>query len=211
MFELFDSSILVLQDILNIFYQLTATLGFPSYGLAIILMTLVIKMLMYPLTVKQVKSMKGMQILQPKMKELQAKYKDKPEKLQQEMIKLYKETGVNPMAGCLPLVLQMPIFIIIFYGLRDFTFNGATSFLWLVDLAQPDPLYILPVLSALTTYYQQKQTSTEMNQQAKMMLMFMPLFIGYISTTFSSGLVLYWVTMNTVQIVQQWWMSREAA
>ncbi|WP_018702055.1 MULTISPECIES: YidC/Oxa1 family membrane protein insertase [Sporomusaceae] len=211
MFELFDSAILVLQDILNIFYQLTATLGFPSYGLAIILMTLVIKMLMYPLTVKQVKSMKGMQILQPKMKELQAKYKDKPEKLQQEMIKLYKETGVNPMAGCLPLVLQMPIFIIIFYGLRDFTFNGATSFLWLVDLAQPDPLYILPVLSALTTYYQQKQTSTEMNQQAKMMLMFMPLFIGYISTTFSSGLVLYWVTMNTVQIVQQWWMSREAA
>ena len=158
MFELFDSAILVLQDILNIFYQLTATLGFPSYGLAIILMTLVIKMLMYPLTVKQVKSMKGMQILQPKMKELQAKYKDKPEKLQQEMIKLYKETGVNPMAGCLPLVLQMPIFIIIFYGLRDFTFNGATSFLWLVDLAQPDPLYILPVLSALTTYYQQKQT-----------------------------------------------------
>lgn len=211
MFELFDSAILVLQDILNIFYQLTATLGFPSYGLAIILMTLVIKMIMYPLTVKQVKSMKGMQILQPKMKELQTKYKDKPEKLQQEMIKLYKETGVNPMAGCLPLVLQMPIFIIIFYGLRDFTFNGATSFLWLVDLAQPDPLYILPVLSALTTYYQQKQTSTEMNQQAKMMLMFMPLFIGYISTTFSSGLVLYWVTMNTVQIVQQWWMSRDAA
>ena len=211
MFELFDSAILVLQDILNVFYQLTATLGFPSYGLAIILMTLVIKMLMYPLTVKQVKSMKGMQILQPKMKELQTKYKDKPEKLQQEMIKLYKETGVNPMAGCLPLVLQMPIFIVIFYGLRDFTFNGATSFLWLVDLAQPDPLYILPVLSALTTYYQQKQTSTEMNQQAKMMLMFMPLFIGYISTTFSSGLVLYWVTMNTVQIVQQWWMSRDAA
>ena len=211
MFELFDSAILVLQDILNIFYQLTATLGFPSYGLAIILMTLVIKMLMYPLTVKQVKSMKGMQILQPKMKELQTKYKDKPEKLQQEMIKLYKETGVNPMAGCLPLVLQMPIFIVIFYGLRDFTFNGATSFLWLTDLAQPDPLYILPVLSALTTYYQQKQTSTEMNQQAKMMLMFMPLFIGYISTTFSSGLVLYWVTMNTVQIVQQWWMSRDAA
>ena len=211
MFELFDSAILVLQDILNVFYQLTATLGFPSYGLAIILMTLVIKMLMYPLTVKQVKSMKGMQILQPKMKELQTKYKDKPEKLQQEMIRLYKETGVNPMAGCLPLVLQMPIFIVIFYGLRDFTFNGATSFLWLTDLAQPDPLYILPVLSALTTYYQQKQTSTEMNQQAKMMLMFMPLFIGYISTTFSSGLVLYWVTMNTVQIVQQWWMSRDAA
>nr|WP_320147275.1 YidC/Oxa1 family membrane protein insertase [uncultured Anaeromusa sp.] len=211
MFELFDSAILVLQDILNIFYQLTATLGFPSYGLAIILMTFVIKMIMYPLTVKQVKSMKGMQILQPKMKELQAKYKDKPEKLQQEMIKLYKETGVNPMAGCLPLVLQMPIFIIIFYGLRDFTFNGATAFLWLTDLAQPDPLYILPVLSALTTFYQQKQTSTEMNQQAKMMLMFMPLFIGYISTTFSSGLVLYWVTMNTVQIVQQWWMSRDAA
>lgn len=210
MFALFDSAILVLQDILNVFYQFTATLGVPSYGLAIILMTFVIKMIMYPLTVKQVKSMKGMQILQPKMKELQEKYKDKPEKLQQEMIRLYKETGVNPMAGCLPLFLQMPIFVVIFYGLRDFQYAGGTSFLWLTDLAQPDPLYILPVLSALTTFYQQKQTSTEMNQQAKMMLMFMPLFIGYISTTFSSGLVLYWVTMNTVQIAQQWWMSRSA-
>ena len=150
---MFDWAIGLLQELLTFFYGITASLGMANYGVAIILITLAIKIVLYPLTVKQIKGMKAMQDLQPKMKELQTKYKDKPEKLQQEMIKLYKETGVNPMAGCLPLVLQMPIFIIIFYGLRDFTFNGATAFLWLTDLAQPDPLYILPVLSALTTFY----------------------------------------------------------
>ncbi|MEG6584436.1 YidC/Oxa1 family membrane protein insertase [Dendrosporobacter sp. 1207_IL3150] len=206
---MFDTFIGYLQGILTFFYNLTASLGIANYGAAIILLTVVIKMLMYPLTVKQIKSMKAMQDLQPKMKEMQEKYKDNPEKLQKEMTALYKETGVNPLAGCLPLIVQMPILIGIFYAIRDYTYlNPPPQFLWMSDLAAPDATYILPVLSAVSTYIQQKQTTTEVTQQTKMMMIFMPLFIGYISITFPAGLVLYWVVSNLVQILQQWWMYR---
>jgi YidC/Oxa1 family membrane protein insertase len=207
---LFDTFIGYLQAILTFFYNVTANIGLANYGVAIILLTIVIKMLLYPLTVKQVKSMKAMQELQPKMKEMQEKYKDNPEKLQKEMTAMYKETGVNPLAGCLPLIVQMPILIGIFYAIRDYTYlNPPPQFLWITDLAKADHTYILPVLSALTTYIQQKQTTTEVTQQTKMMMVFMPLFIGYISITFPAGLVLYWVVSNVVQILQQWWMYRQ--
>ena len=100
--------------------------------------------------------------------------------------------------------------IAIFFAIRDYQYaQQPPSFLWMKDLAQPDPTYILPVLSAVTTYIQQKQTTSEMTQQAKMMMIFMPLFIGYISITFPAGLVLYWVVSNLVQIAQQWWMYRQ--
>lgn len=149
-----------------------------------------------------------MQDLQPKMKELQEKYKGNSEKLNKEMAILYKDSGVNPLAGCLPLIVQMPILMGIFFAIRDYQYAHLPSFLWIADLSGPDPLYILPILSAATTYIQQKQTSSDMNQQAKMMMNFMPLFIGYISITFPGGLVLYWVVSNTFQIAQQWWMYR---
>ncbi|HWR44034.1 YidC/Oxa1 family membrane protein insertase [Sporomusa sp.] len=201
-----------MQSALTFFYNMTASIGFANYGIAIILLTIAIKALMYPLTVKQVKSMKAMQDIQPKMKELQEKYKGNPEKLNKELANLYKEAGVNPLAGCLPLLVQMPFLISIFFAIRDYQYAQLPpSFLWLPDLAQPDPTYILPVLSALTTYIQQKQTTTEMTQQNKMMLIFMPLFIGYISLTFPGGLVLYWVVSNTFQIAQQWFMYRNNA
>ncbi|MDF2563837.1 MAG: rane protein insertase, YidC/Oxa1 family, partial [Massilibacillus sp.] len=103
---------------------------------------------------------------------------------------------------------QMPILIGIFYAIRDYVYQGAPAFLWVTNLSQADPYYILPVVSAATTYIQQKQTTAEMNQQTKMMMIFMPLFIGWISLTFPAGLVLYWVVSNTMQILQQWWMSR---
>ena len=198
-----------LQQILLFFYGLTEMLGFPSYGVAIILLTIVLKMSLYPLTVKQVKSMKSMQELQPKIKELQTKLKGNPEKLNKEMAALYKTAGVNPLAGCLPLIVQMPFLIGIFYAIRDFQYVDQTSFLWFTDLAHPDPFYILPVISAITTYLQQKQTTTEMTQQNKMMMIFMPLFVGYISITFPAGLVLYWSVGNMIQIAQQWWMYRK--
>ena len=105
-------------------YRLTAAVGGPSYGGAIVLMTVVIKMILYPLTVKQVKSMKAMQVLQPKMKRLQEQYKTNPQLLQQEMQKLYREAGVNPLAGCLPMLVQMPILMAIFYALKDATYEG---------------------------------------------------------------------------------------
>ncbi|WP_425061469.1 YidC/Oxa1 family membrane protein insertase [Sporomusa carbonis] len=198
-----------MQSALTFFYNLTAGMGFASYGLAIILLTIAIKAILYPLTVKQVKSMKAMQEIQPKMKELQEKYKGNPEKLNKELAILYKEAGVNPLAGCLPLLVQMPFLISIFFAIRDYHYvQQPPSFLWMTDLAQPDHTYILPVLSALTTYIQQKQTTSEMNQQAKMMMVFMPLFIGYISLNFPGGLVLYWVVSNLFQIGQQWFMYR---
>lgn len=202
----------IMQNALTFFYNLTASAGYASYGVAIILLTIAIKMLMYPLTVKQVKSMKAMQDIQPKMKELQEKYKGNPEKLNKELANLYKEAGVNPLAGCLPLLVQMPFLIAIFFAIRDYQYAQLPpSFLWMSDLAQPDHTYILPVLSALTTYIQQKQTTTEMTQQNKMMLIFMPIFIGYISLTFPGGLVLYWVVSNITQIAQQWFMYRNSA
>jgi YidC/Oxa1 family membrane protein insertase len=183
-------------------------LGIESYGLAIVFMTVVIKVLLYPLTVRQVKSMKGMQDIQPEMKKLQAKHKNNPQLLQKEMAKLYKDAGVNPLAGCLPLVAQMPILMGMFYALQSLTYAGDPSFLWLTTLSQPDPFYILPVLSAATTFIQQKQTTSEMNQQMKMMMIFMPIFIGWISISFPAGLVMYWVINNVMQILQQWWMYR---
>jgi YidC/Oxa1 family membrane protein insertase len=196
---------------LNWFYTLTAFLGFANYGVAIILMTLVIKICLAPLTYKSVKSMKAMQDIQPKMKELQTKYKNDSQKMNMELAKLYKEVGVNPLAGCLPMIIQMPFLIGVFYAIRDFSYVQEPSFLWMQNLANPDPLYILPIISAATTYLQSKQTTSPDNQQAKMMLYIMPLFIGYISFQFSGGLVLYWVVSNIFQIGQQWFMYRDTA
>jgi YidC/Oxa1 family membrane protein insertase len=155
--------------------------------------------------------MKAMQELSPKMKKIQEKYKDNPQVMQQKIGALYKDAGVNPLAGCLPLLIQMPILMGMYYSLYNFSYPTPESayFLWMTSMSDPDPLYILPVLSALTTFLQQKMTTTDSNNpQMKMMMFIMPLFIGWISINFPSGLVLYWVTMNVVQIIQQWWMYR---
>lgn len=199
----------IVQTVLTYCYNLTVSMGFANYGVAIIVMTVLIKMLLYPLTVKQIRSMKAMSELQPKMKALQEKYKDDKQKLQTEISNLYKVSGVNPLSGCLPLVVQMPILIAIFYAIRDYQYVGPTTFLWLADLANPDPTYVLPVISAATTFVQSLQTMPDTSSaQNKMMLYFMPVFIGYISLQFSAGLVLYWIITNLVQILQQWWMAR---
>ena len=200
----------LLRFVLESLFAITSAAGFASYGWAIVLLTIIIKMILYPLTVKQVKSMKAMQELSPKMKKIQEKYKDNPQVMQQKIGALYKDAGVNPLAGCLPLLIQMPILMGMYYALFNFTYPSAEAakFLWLPSMSEADPLYILPILSALTTFLQQKMTTTEMNQQMKIMMTVMPLFIGWISLSFPSGLVLYWVTMNVVQIAQQWWMYR---
>jgi YidC/Oxa1 family membrane protein insertase len=201
----------LLRFVLESLFAITSAAGFASYGWAIILLTIIVKMALYPLTVKQVKSMKAMQELSPKMKKIQEKYKDNPQVMQQKIGALYKDAGVNPLAGCLPLLIQMPILMGMYYSLYNFSYPTPESayFLWMTSMSDPDPLYILPVLSALTTFLQQKMTTTDSNNpQMKMMMFIMPLFIGWISINFPSGLVLYWVTMNVVQIVQQWWMYR---
>ena len=209
--NLFDPLVQVFRLVFEGFYNLTAAVGFANYGIAIILMTILVKALMYPLTAKQVRSMKAMQELQPALKKLQKDYKNNPQLLQQKMAELYKEAGVNPLAGCLPLLIQMPILMGVYYCLYGYSYSGDPTFLWLTSLSDTDPLYVLPILSALTTYIQQKQTMAnngQDNQQMKIMSYMMPLFIGWISLNFPSGLVVYWVTMNLCQIAQQWSMFR---
>ena len=202
----------VMSVVLTSLYSLTEILGVPSYGLAIILLTVLIKVLVYPLTKKQLQSMKAMQKIQPKMQRLQEKYKDNPQLLQQKMMKLYQDAGVNPMAGCLPILAQMPILMAMYYTLFNFDYGGVTpSFLWLPNLSETDPTYVLPIVSALSTYVLQKISvnAAPQNKQSKIFMIVMPLFIGWISLSFPAGLVLYWVTMNVVQMVQQFWIYRD--
>ena len=201
----------LLQFVLGGLYNINSMFGLVSYGYAIILLTIIVKFLLYPLTVKQVKSMKAMQEIAPKMKKIQEKYKDNPQVMQQKVAAMYQEAGVNPLAGCLPLLVQMPILMGMYYSLYNLEYPSADAaqFLWLPSLSEADPYYILPILNVLTTFYQTRQTSDMSNPQMKMMMLIMPLFIGFISLTFPSGLVLYWVVMNICQILQQWWIYRE--
>ncbi len=208
--SLLNPIVALIQTGIDVIYKILSDAGFPNYGAAIILLTILIKMLLYPLTVKQIKSMKGLQELQPKMKKLQEQYKSNPQLLQQEMAKLYESAGVNPLAGCLPLLVQMPILMAIYYALRDMTYAGDPSFFWIPSLSEADPLHILPIISAVTTYIVSIQTTpADGGSQAKIMAYMMPLFIGWISWNFAAGLVLYWITMNFVQGLQQWWMFRD--
>ena len=203
----------IMTAVLGGLYSLTEAAGVPSYGLAIILLTVLIKILVYPLTKKQLQSMKAMQKIQPKMQKLQEKYKNNPTVMQQKLMEMYQKEGVNPMAGCLPMLIQMPVLMGMYYTLFNFDFGGAPpSFLWLPSLAETDPIYVLPFLSAATTYLTSKTMQSgnaAQNSQMKMMTYIMPLFIGFISLNFPAGLVLYWVTMNVVQIVQQLWINRD--
>ena len=124
-----------------------------SYGLAIIAFTAIIRIFLLPLTIKQIKSQVKMQEVQPRVKELQAKYKNDPKKSQEEVMKLYKETGSNPISGCLPLIIQLPIIWALFYVFNNLTAINGVSFLWIKDLSLPDkPFYMLPILSTVTTY-----------------------------------------------------------
>lgn len=199
----------IVQQVITVIYSFLQGVGFPNYGIAIIIMTILVKLILYPLSKKQIESTKAMMEIQPKMKAIQEKYKNDKQRLNMELANLYKSEGVNPLAGCLPLIVQMPIMIGIFYGIRDFNYEGSASFLWMQSISNPDPTYILPVLSALTTFIQSKQTMPDTgNPQNKMMLYFMPLFIGYISLSFPAGLVLYWVVMNIMQIGQQFMMEK---
>jgi len=208
---LFDSLIDLMISSINYLYELTNTMGFASYGLAIILFTIIFKMVLYPLTLKQMKSMKAMQVLGPKVKELQAKHKKDPQKGQQAMLELYKEHNVNPMAGCLPILIQMPILFALFSALRDFPYKNEdhATFVWIQNLSQPDPFYILPVVAAAATFIQMKTTTNSQDQTQKIMLYSMPLVFGWMSATFPSGLALYWVVFSIVGALQQYMINKQ--
>ena len=189
-----------------------------NYGIAIILLTVVSKVLFYPLTVKSMRSMKAMQALQPQINALRNKYKSDPQRLQKETMALYRENKVNPMGGCLPMFAQVPIFYALYLALSvSVELQGATFFclgrlfgvdLWICDLASHDPTYVLPILMGVTMFVQQRMTPTAGDpRQAKMMLV-MPFIFTFMFLNLPAGLVLYWTVSNVLQILQQWFMDR---
>lgn len=191
-----------------------------NYGVAIILLTIITRVLFYPLTVKSMRSMKAMQALGPQVNALRGKYRNDPRKLQEETLALYRKHKVNPMGGCLPMIAQVPIFYALYLALTVSVELQNSPFLclgrvfgidvWICDLAQPDPTYILPILFAVSMFVQQKMTPTAADPQQARMMMMMPIVFGgmFIIFPIASGLTLYWTVSNLLQILQQWQMNR---
>jgi YidC/Oxa1 family membrane protein insertase len=175
-----------------------------NYGLTIILLTIIIKVLFVPLQYKSYTSMKKMQSIQPKVAAVQEKFKDDRERLNKELIKLYRDHKVNPVGGCLPMVLQMPVFVSLFNILyMTIDLRQAPLGLWITDLSVQDPYYILPIVMGISMMVMQKIQPTTMDPtQAKMMLM-LPVAMTFLFVNFPAGLVLYWLTNNVLTIVQQ--------
>ncbi|MEW6183276.1 MAG: YidC/Oxa1 family membrane protein insertase [Bacillota bacterium] len=218
MSELFGGLVAGMTWVLMMLYNGTAAVGLPSYGLAIILLTVIVKGVLYPLNYKQMHSMAAMQRLQPKIKELQQKHKKDPQKMQQKMMELYKEHGVNPMAGCLPLLIQLPILFALYRALLDLFKTPEVAhlkFLGFIHLAEkssferPETL-ILPILAGLTTWWQMKVTpqSSGQEQMQQMMTLMMPVMFVWISSTLPAGLALYWVVFNVLGVGQQYIINK---
>ena len=175
-----------------------------NYGVAIILLTCGIKLLFVPLQYKSYKSMQGMQKIQPKIKAVQDKFKEDRERLNRELMKLYKEHKVNPVGGCLPMVLQMPVFISLFNILyMTVDLRNAPFMLWITDLSIPDPFYVFPILMGASMVLQQKMMPTTMDPTQAKMMMLLPVFLTFLFLNFPAGLVIYWLTNNVLTIGQQ--------
>jgi YidC/Oxa1 family membrane protein insertase len=190
----------------------------PNYGVAIILLTVITKVLLFPLTVKSMTSMKAMQALQPQINALRSKHKSDPQRLQRETMELYRAHKVNPLGGCLPMVVQVPIFYALYDALSVSVDLQNAAFIcfgrffgidfWICDLARHDPTYVLPILMGVSMFVQQKMTPVMGDpRQAKMML-FMPVIFTFMFFNLPAGLVLYWTLSNVLQIAQQKYMER---
>lgn len=187
---------------LKLMMDLSAQVLFGSYGLAILAVTIIIRLLLLPLMMKQLRSMRMMQALQPEMQKIREKYKNDPQKMQEETMKLFQKHNVNPLSGCLPALIQMPILIAFYYAIMRSEEVRTHTFLWM-NLGAPDPYYIMPVLAAMTTYLQSKvMGTTNNNPQAQLFLIIMPAMILFIAITLPSALSLYWVFSNLFTIVQ---------
>ena len=176
-----------------------------NWGWAIVLLTFIIRVILYPLTYKGMVSMQKLKDLAPKMKELQQKYKGEPQKLQAHMMDLYKKHGANPMGGCLPILLQMPVFFAIYRVLYNaIELKGAEWLLWINDLSVMDPYFVLPILMGATMYLQQHLTPTTFTDpMQEKIFKFLPLIFTIFFVTFPAGLVLYWFVNNIFSILQQ--------
>lgn len=209
--------------ILKFFYSF---LG--NYGWAIVLLTVIVRIPFLPLLAKSQKSMRKMQELQPKLNELREKYKKDPQKLQKETLEMYKKYKVNPLGGCLPMLLQIPVFFALYKVLLiAFELRGAPFISWITDLSEPDTLFghipswfpliggfalgPLPIVMGLTMIVQQKMTPTSMDPKQNRMMMFMPVIFTFMFLNFASGLVVYWLTNNLLSIMQQFYTNRTMA
>ena len=184
----------------------------PNYGLVVILFALLISFIFYPITSFNQKTMRKTAEIQPKLLALQKKYKKDPQRLSKETMELYRKSGVNPMSGCLPLLIQMPIFFAL-YAILQTTINlrGAEFVGWLKDLSQPDPYFVLPILMGITMFLQQKIMGTQATQgeSQRMLTYMMPIFLTFIFLSLPSGIVLYWLSYNIFTIAQLSYLKRK--
>ncbi len=176
-----------------------------NWGWAIVILTIIIRILLFPLTLKGMLSMQKMKDLAPKIKELQQKYKGDPQKMNAHMMQLYKKYKVNPMGGCLPMLLQIPVFFAIYRVLLNaIELKGAPWILWITDLSEKDPYYVLPVLMGITMFIHQKITPTTITDpMQKKIFTYLPIVFTFFFLTFPAGLTLYWFTNNILSIIQQ--------
>lgn len=202
---------------LNLLYRFI-----PNYGVVILVFSLFIKIILHPLTHKSMDATIKMQKIQPQMQQIQAQFKNDPKRMQQEMSKLYKEEKASPLGGCLPMLLQMPVFIALYNVLR-FSLDMRQAYFvgWLKDLSEPDPLYILPILMGVfmiiqslmmtpkkEALAQMDEKQQAMQQSQKMMTWIMPVFLFFIFKSMPAGLVLYWTIFNVLSIIQQYYLQK---
>jgi YidC/Oxa1 family membrane protein insertase len=185
------------------------------YGVVLILFGLLVRILLWPLNQKAMRASTALQALQPKLQTLQERYKNDPQQLQKEMFALYKEHNVNPLGGCWPMLLPMPVLFALFFVLGNSIELRGVPFLWFPDLSRADPWYIIPVLSGISMFALSKvgqmgiQHTPQTKLQAQMMLYMMPVMITVFGFQFASGLNLYWTVSNLASIPQQWLIGRE--
>lgn len=223
--ETIDMGWKVIRPLGRLFLWLLTTMNklFANYGVTIIFFALILKIVLSPLTHKSFESSHKMQKMSPHMQEIQRKYKSDPKQMQVELQKLYKEHGVNPLGGCFPLLLQMPVFFALYPVLRNSIELRQASFMfWLTDLSEPDPYLILPILMGIFMFVQQKmmmpkninkeqmdEKQLAQMQSQRMMMYIMPVFLVFIFRTLPAGLVLYWTVFNIFSIIQQYYIVKK--
>ncbi len=182
-----------------------------SYGLVLVAFGILVRVLLWPLNQKAMRSSMAMQAIQGPMKELQEKHKENPQRLQQEMMKLYKEHGVNPLGGCLPMLIPMPVLFALFFVFQNTIELRGVAFLWIPDLSMKDPIYIIPVVMGASMFLLTKlgQLGMEPTPQTKMMLYFLPAIFTVMFLQFPSGLNLYYAVSNLASLPQQWLIAQE--
>jgi len=173
-----------------------------NYALALLALTILFRIIVLPLFLKQIKSTRAMQQLQPEIQKIRSKYKGDNQKIQEETTKLWQANGVNPMAGCFPMLVQLPILYALFGAIEGNKGLNASHVLWIHTLAKPDPYFILPILAGITTYFSSRVMMTSNDPQQRMMLYIMPVFIVLIGSRMAAGLALYWTYSNLFTAVQ---------